>query len=80
MIPLIIASPFRYSDMVNSVPLLELSRTNSILDNYELLEAYNIFYSATLKFYLIMLVCTVVSTILTLPFFRHFTWCLTFLI
>ncbi len=43
MIPLDYRLPIQYSDMVNSVPLLELSRTNSILDNYELLEAYNIF-------------------------------------
>ena len=77
MIPLDIAS-IQYSDMINSVPLLQFSRTESILDNYELLEAYNIFYSATLKFYLIMLVCTVVSTILTLPFFPAFYMVLDF--
>ncbi|MDE6365827.1 MAG: DUF975 family protein [Lachnospiraceae bacterium] len=77
MIPLDIAS-VQYSDMINSIPLFQLSRSDYLLDNHELLATYNVFYSASMKFYLIMLVCTVVSTILTLPFFPAFFMVLDF--
>lgn len=77
MIPLDIAS-VQYSDLINSVPLLPLTRGDYALDSHELLATYNVFYSASMKFYLIMLVCTVVSTILTLPFFPAFYMVLDF--
>lgn len=77
MIPLDIAS-VQYSDLINSVPLFQFSRSDYLLDNHELLEMYNVVYSASMKFYLIMLVCTVVSTVLTLPFFPAFYMVLDF--
>lgn len=77
MIPLDIAS-VQYSDIINSIPLFQLSRGEFALDNHELIETYNVFYSASMKFYLIMLICTVVSTVLTLPFFPAFFMVLDF--
>ena len=77
MIPLDIAS-IQYSDIINSIPLFQLSRGEFALDNHELIETYNVFYSASMKFYLIMLICTVVSTVLTLPFFPAFFMVLDF--
>lgn len=69
MIPLDIAS-IQYNDIINSIPLFRNNGTNlsfflsgSTIDNHEFLEAYNIFYSASMKFYLIMLICTVISTL-----------------
>lgn len=47
-------------------------------DSYELLEAYGILYGTMMRFYLIMLVCTVISFILTLPFFPAFYMILDF--
>ena len=84
MIPLDIAS-IQYNDIINSIPLFRNNGTNlsfflsgSTIDNHEFLETYNIFYSASMKFYLIMLICTVISTILTLPFFPVFYMVLDF--
>lgn len=78
MIPLDIAS-VQYNAIVNSIPLfqnnganLSLFLSGNTMDNHELLETYSVFYSASMKFYLIMLICTVISTILTLPFFPVF--------
>lgn len=44
----------------------------------EFLESYSILYNASMKFYLIMFVCTVISLILTLPFFPAFYMVLDF--
>ncbi len=84
MIPLDIAS-VQYSEMINSIPLfrdnganLSLLLSGSTIDNHEFLEAYSVFYSASMKFYLIMLICTIISTILTLPFFPVFYMVLDF--
>lgn len=84
MIPLDIAS-VQYTEMINSIPLfrdnganLSLLLSGSTIDNHEFLEAYSVFYSASMKFYLIMLICTVISIILTLPFFPVFYMVLDF--
>lgn len=84
MIPLDIAS-LQYSEMINSIPLFQNNGTSlnfllsgSTIDNHEFLEAYNVFYSASMKYYSIMLICTVISTILTLPFFPVFYMVLDF--
>lgn len=85
MIPLDIAS-IQYADMLNSVPFFSESASNSFdlflggnsADSHELLEAYSIFYNASMKFYLIMLVCTAISLILTLPFFPAYYMVLDF--
>lgn len=84
MIPLDIAS-LQYSEMINSIPFFQNNGTKlnfllsgSTIDNHEFLEAYSVFYSASMKFYLIMLICTIVSTILTLPFFPVFYMVLDF--
>lgn len=85
MIPLEIAS-IQYTDMLNSIPLfsggnvneLSLFLTGSSANSSELLESYSIWYNATMKFYLIMLVCTAISLILTLPFFPAFYMILDF--
>lgn len=75
MIPLDIAT-IQYNDIVNSIPLFKnsgnefgLFLSGNVIDNHEFLEAYSVFYNASMKFYLIMLICTIISTILTLPFF-----------
>lgn len=84
MIPLDIAS-VQYTEMINSIPLfrdnganLSLLLSGSTIDNHEFLEAYSVFYSASMKFYLIMLICTIISIILTLPFFPVFYMVLDF--
>lgn len=84
MIPLDIAS-VQYTEMINSISLfqnngtsLSLLLSGSTIDNHEFLEAYSVFYSASMKFYLIMLICTIISTILTLPFFPVFYMVLDF--
>ena len=55
MIPLDIAS-LQYSEMINSIPLFQNNGTSlnfllsgSTIDNHEFLEAYNVFYSASMK-------------------------------
>lgn len=83
MIPLQIAS-IQYADILNSIPFLSegnglgLFLGGSTLDSSELLTAYNVMYSASMKFYLIMFVCTAISLILTLPFFPVFYMILDF--
>ncbi|MBO5031207.1 MAG: DUF975 family protein [Lachnospiraceae bacterium] len=79
MIPLDIAS-VQLTDVLESVNLNDLSLmlAGGSLDSYEILESYNVFYNAMMKFYLIMLVCTVISVILTLPFFPAFYMILDF--
>ncbi|MEZ3462391.1 MAG: DUF975 family protein [Lachnospiraceae bacterium] len=85
MIPLEIASA-QYTELINSLaPLsggsageLGLFRAGSSMDSNALLESYSILYSASMKFYLIMFVCSVISLILTLPFFPAFYMVLDF--
>lgn len=85
MIPLEIAS-MQYADMLNSIPLFSGSNVNEFslfltagsASSSDLLESYSIWYSATMKFYLIMFVCTVISIVLTLPFFPAFYMILDF--
>jgi len=83
MIPLQIAS-MQYADILNSIPFLSegnglgLFLGGSTLDSSELMAAYNVMYSASMKFYLIMFVCAAISLILTLPFFPVFYMILDF--
>lgn len=84
MIPLEIAS-LQYTDILNSIPLLSETNASDLSlflaggsDSAELLEAYSILYSSTTKLYLIMLVCSVLSIIMTLPFFPAFFMVLDF--
>lgn len=84
-IPLEIAS-VQYADMLNSIPLFsggngnELSffLSGSSVGSSEFLESYSIWYSASMRFYLIMFVCAAVSLILTLPFFPAYYMVLDF--
>lgn len=85
MIPLEIALT-QYAEILNSIPLLNSGNVNDLsrllagtpADSSELIEAYSILYSATMKFYLIMFVCSVISLLLTLPFFPAFYMVLDF--
>lgn len=79
MIPLDIAS-LQLTDVLDSININDFSLmlVGDSVDNYEILESYNVFYSAMMKFYLIMLVCTVISVILTLPFFPAYYMILDF--
>lgn len=84
-IPLEIAS-VQYADMLNSIPLFsggngnELSffLSGSSVGSSEFMESYSIWYSASMRFYLIMFVCAAVSLILTLPFFPAYYMVLDF--
>lgn len=77
--------PFEYAslqmmDVMNSIPLFSEYNMNELsmmiakgsVDNYEVLQAYSILSNAMLKYYVIMLICSVLSVILTLPFFPAF--------
>ncbi len=85
MIPVEIASS-QYLEIVDSLSLFGGGNVNNLghllagnaTDNSELLTAYNVMYSASMKFYLIMFVCTVISLVLTLPFFPAFYMVLDF--
>lgn len=85
MIPLEIAFT-QYAEILNSIPLLNSGNVNDLsrllagtpADSSELIEAYSILYGATMKFYLIMFVCSVISLLLTLPFFPAFYMVLDF--
>ncbi|MDE7477352.1 MAG: DUF975 family protein [Lachnospiraceae bacterium] len=85
MIPLDIAS-IQYNDIINSIPFFReaggsgmgLFLAGSSIDSHELLEAYSILYNASMKLYLIIFVCAVISLILTLPFFPAFYMILDF--
>lgn len=83
MIPLQIAS-MQYTDLLNSIPLLNgenglgLFLNGSAMDSSELMAAYSVLYSASMKFYLIMFVCAAISLILTMPFFPAFYMILDF--
>lgn len=86
MIPLEIASA-QYMEIMDSIPFFSGGNANNLshllaagssADSSELLEAYSIMYSASMKFYLIMFVCTAISLILTLPFFPAFYMVLDF--
>ncbi len=76
IIPFDIAS-IQYSNMVNAIPFFNEQSVSGfrpflygcLADNEEFLEAYSVLYSATMKLCVIMVVCTVISLILTLPFF-----------
>lgn len=84
-IPLEIAS-VQYAEIINSIPLLNGGNVNELslflaessVNSSELMESYSILYSASMRFYLIMFVCTAVSLILTLPFFPAFYMILDF--
>lgn len=83
MIPLQIAS-MQFADILNSIPFLSegnglgLLLGGSTMDSSELMAAYSVLYSASMKFYLIMFVCTVISMTLTLPFFPAYYMILDF--
>lgn len=85
MIPLEIASA-QYAQIIISLAPLGGSNVNELsfllagnsMAGSEFLESYSILYNASMKFYLIMFVCTVISLILTLPFFPAFYMVLDF--
>lgn len=84
-IPPTIAS-MQYSSIVSSLPIFKESDaytmgpflTGDILSSDELFEAYSILSSASLRLILIVLVCTLISLVLTLPFFPAFFMLLDF--
>lgn len=84
-IPLNIAS-IQYANVLNSIPVISensLSIMNpfvmgNVMGNDELMEAYAILSSASMKVCTIMLLCMVVSLVLTLPFFPAFYMILDF--
>jgi uncharacterized membrane protein len=57
---------------------LMMGGSSSSIDGYEFLQAYTEFYNAMIRYSLIMLVCTVVSFVLTLPFFPAYYMILDF--
>lgn len=85
MIPFELAST-QYMEIINATPFFSDGNLNDLsrilaanpADSSELLAAYSVLYSATMKFYLIMFVCTVISLLLTLPFFPAFYMVLDF--
>lgn len=88
MIPVDWAS-LQLIDVMDSIPLFNEFNGSSVnavasssmggyIDSRELLEAYNILANAMMKYYTIMLICTVVSVILTLPFFPAYYMLLDF--
>lgn len=85
MIPLEIAS-IQYANMLNAIPFFNEGNINELSlflagnasNSSELLESYSVMYSASMRFYLIMFVCTAISLVLTLPFFPAFYMILDF--
>lgn len=85
VIPFDIAS-VQYTNTMNAIPFLSENNMNSLspflsgnlMYNEEFMAAYSVFYSATMKLFSIMLVCTAISLILTLPFFPAFFMILDF--
>ncbi len=81
MIPFDIAS-VHLTEIITSNPLFINYNTNSLtsmtVNNAEFWQAYSIMTNAMMKYYFIMLVCTIISTILTLPFFPAFYMILDF--
>lgn len=85
MIPLEIAS-VQYANILNSIPFFNEGNINELslflagnaANSSELLESYSVMYSASMRFYLIMFVCTAISLVLTLPFFPAFYMVLDF--
>lgn len=85
MIPFELAAT-QYMEIINSASLFSGGNVNDLshilasnpADSSELIAAYSVLYSATMKFYLIMFVCTVISLLLTLPFFPAFYMVLDF--
>lgn len=84
-IPLEIAS-VQYTEILNSNSLFSGGNINELslflaggsADSSELMAAYSVLYSATMRFYLIMFVCAAISLVLTLPFFPAFYMILDF--
>jgi uncharacterized membrane protein len=48
------------------------------VDSYDLMESYSVFTSSAVKYYVILIVCSVVSFVLTLPFFPAYYMLLDF--
>lgn len=84
-IPLEIASA-QYAELLDSIPLFGGSNSNEpgfllgggSIDSSAFMESYSVLYNATMKFYLIMLVCSAISLIMTLPFFPAYYMILDF--
>ncbi|MDE7324156.1 MAG: DUF975 family protein [Lachnospiraceae bacterium] len=85
IIPFDIAS-VQYTNVVDAIPFLSENTISgfspflygNLANNEEFLEAYSVLYSATMKLCVIMVVCTVISLVLTLPFFPAFFMILDF--
>lgn len=84
-IPPTIAS-MQYSNIVNSLPIFKEADAytmgpflmGDIINSDELIEAYSVLSSASLRLIVIALVCTLISLVLTLPFFPAFFMLLDF--
>ena len=85
VIPFNIAS-MQYTNVIDSIPFISENSISgfspllygNLMNNEEFLEAYSVLYSATMKLCVIMVVCSAISLILTLPFFPAFFMILDF--
>jgi uncharacterized membrane protein len=77
LIPVDIAT-IQFSDLLDNNAFFNSIISGSGSVNYDILESYSIFTSSMIKYYVIMLVCSVVSALLTLPFFPAYYMLLDF--
>jgi uncharacterized membrane protein len=86
MIPVEIAS-VQFADLLSnntffnnytSSGLGSFMMDGSAIDSYELLESYSVFTSSMMKFYGIVIMCSLVSFLVTLPFFPAYYMLLDF--
>jgi uncharacterized membrane protein len=86
MIPVEIAT-IQFSDILDNNVFFNSYATGGIgslmtgevsADTYDMLESYNIFTNSAMKYYVIMFVCSIISFVLTLPFFPAYYMLLDF--
>jgi uncharacterized membrane protein len=77
MIPLDIAT-IQFADIIDNNAFFNNLIGGTSSDTYEMLEAYSVFASSAMKYYVVMLVCSLVSSLLRLPFFPAYYMLLDF--
>jgi uncharacterized membrane protein len=80
MIPLEVAT-VQFADILDNNVFFNSYTSSGLagsLDSYDMLESYSVFTNSAMKYYVIMLVCSVVSFLLTLPFFPAYYMLLDF--
>lgn len=78
-IPLDIAT-IQFSDILDNNALFYSYSSSNLggLDTYELLEAYSLLTNYMMKYYAVVIVCSIISLLLTLPFFPAYYMLLDF--